>query len=107
LGEVYQDTLAMCASVIPHAKEPKLPGLDEVLAEVVSGRLPFAEHLFAEDFTWNELRCGLGLAAMAFTAVVQENISTDRFHAAIQEEVGQGMEYYWKKVAEWGGKDYF
>ncbi|MBD3392879.1 MAG: hypothetical protein GF418_12305, partial [Chitinivibrionales bacterium] len=66
--EVLDDTLAFCGSVARYERPPEVaPGTASVLAENVTGLAPFADHLFAREYSWQQLQKDTARAAACIT----------------------------------------
>lgn len=82
LDEVLADTLDLLSCVAGHVLEPAPGGLADRAAEVVAGRVPFAEHLLERSYPWERLQTDLAKDAFTFAALCG-GMAEPEFHAAL------------------------
>lgn len=83
VAETLDDTLDFLSGVAAMVDEPAdAAGLPPRVAEIVEGRVPFAEHLLARDYPWARLQADLARDAFVFCAAASE-LDEAPFHAAL------------------------
>ena len=101
LEEVFEDTVKYCGTVVKHETEPENKDLSPYLSEIVKGRKPFEEHIFAPEYTWSELQIDLSRCALCITAVICDKITSAELTEALKK---RNIKNYWDKISEWTGR---
>ncbi len=100
--EVLADTLSFCVQPFRYAEKPVDQGLNPALSEIVRGHVPFAEHLFSRDYSWQRLQKDLARAALCLTAAVVKTVTNSQFKQALAYNDAAA---YWKQTVLWWEKD--
>ncbi len=98
LEMVLEDTLKFLSLPIGYINEPAPDPSDIALREIVAGRLPFADHLFVKDYSWQRLKKDMARCAFALCAAVRENASEKEFQYCLEKD---DTGTYWKQVELW------
>ncbi|OGS34658.1 MAG: hypothetical protein A2293_03040 [Elusimicrobia bacterium RIFOXYB2_FULL_49_7] len=103
LTDVLNDTLCFCMEPFRFAEAPEtVPDGRDMLQEIVRGRLPFAEHLFSRDYSWQRLQYDLARVALSFYAAATGKVTCAEFEAALAlRDAG----LLWKQIALWHDGD--
>jgi hypothetical protein len=119
---VLHDTIGYCACAARHPTPPAVDTVDGALRENVVGLEPFAGHLFAGTYTWQQLQHDTARAALAITATCRSEVDQESFEAALRG--GQASDTavrtttdllpctervrrWWGWVSAWLGRDPF
>jgi hypothetical protein len=98
LEAVLADTVKLLFLPLNYINEPAPGGLDTALKEIVTGRAPFADHLFVKDYSWERLKKDMARCALALCATVRENATEEEFLRSLDlDDTGT----YWKQVSLW------
>ena len=92
--ETLADTLDFLAGTARFAAEPSPEGLPPRPAEIVTGRVPFAEHLLARDYPWPRLQRDLAKVAYVFCAVAAGTADA-AFHETLATP-GADAAFFWR-----------
>jgi hypothetical protein len=116
--EIMADTLAFCAWPARFALSPAITAnMDGALKEIVVGLAPFAGHLFARAYTWNQLQSDAARTALCITAACCPGVSNDTFHATLQAieatkipsvsklPCDDAVRAMWGAIVAWSGLD--
>lgn len=120
LEEVFSDTIKYCGTVVNYPQEPSPENLHPYLAEIVKGRLPFQDHIFAEKYTWQDLQIDFARTALCLTGAFCKKITSKELNRTLNgeekdikdtedfknlRESNYRAYYYWCKIREWLGKN--
>ncbi len=121
VAEVLDDTLALCGSVTQSLESPPVSDtMSPVLKENVVGLQPFADHLFAKEYTWRHLQRDAARAAACITAVCMEHVHDDDLRDTLRDAAraksgdtrvcpnracGPEVQCLWNAVCGWLGKN--
>jgi hypothetical protein len=103
LAEIFEDTIRYCGSVVKYDEEPPMEGLVPYLSEIVTGRKPFEAHIFAKDYSWQDLQIDLAKSAVCLTAVFCDKVSSEELNDVMTTPKDLG--FYWNKITEWIGRN--
>jgi len=103
LAEIFEDTIRYCGSVMKYDEEPSLEGLLPYLGEIVKGRKPFEEHIFAKDYSWKDLQIDLARSAACLTGVFCEKVTSEELNNVMEGR--QEPKLYWSRITKWFGRD--
>jgi hypothetical protein len=100
VSNLLADTLAFCKSPRDYASFPKIDdSMTPILVENIRGLVPFAQHLFSKNYSWETLTLDLARVAFVMTGVCNSEITDAQFKLSM--DAGGGVDLYWKYVEEW------
>jgi hypothetical protein len=103
IEQLVSDTLSFCCSVKDYADVPEIhKNMPPILVENIRGLMPFAGHLFSNDYTWKNLKIDMAKVALVMSTVCNKNVKNETFqNLLIKIEHYADTQFFWEKIGEW------
>jgi hypothetical protein len=103
IEQLISDTLSFCCSIKDYADIPEIhKNMPPVLIENIKGLMPFAGHLFSNDYTWKHLKIDMAKVALVMSTVCNTNVKDETFQdLLIKIENFADTQFFWGKIGEW------